>query len=894
MMLCTAIVALLAAASSVSSAATVYPTFNLIKDDRDAGRFVFMPNTPAQREVVLSNAESILNVWVSRDSKIKNYGKAADPTPIMKDLRKRIASITDEELQQSLNDAFIMIRDQHTRFFKPAPYRCFFATTGLSYQLVEGDPDIRHKPKVVVSDITTIPDILKLMGKDYAKIKLGDELHTIDGKSFVEWFTENQFKAGDGANDFGGQRTTLDFLGTIYGSINRLPTNDHITLQFKARAKYNRIYTVKVPYVSGHNNACWTLSSNMYKGLTNITLPGTPILPSHMMPTHHDYERQLQIDAIREKKFPKGKQINHEEFTEARNSIFPQKADAALAFHPANVTTVSYAIWKPKTKNLGIIRLDDFEPKDPKTGQDAVPQAVRNIRDLLTTVLKDTKAVVLDIRSNPGGIIYLANAIPQFFKPDYEPYGFRYLMNNMTYNIFVNGSDPADPFSKLWFSTKPGSRYTDTALLDPAESYNTYGQVYVRPMAIFNNGECYSACDMLSANIQDSATGTIFGEDGQTGAGGANVFQLNPYLMQIDPTDFKMFPFTKELTYTPTNSLFMNRLSVGIRQPVRNGLYAGQIIEDIGITSDFVVRPRLSDILPNTTTNSQYDRISDSLTRIGEKNGKNKLHFVAEPMNIQTTVGPLSIKAEVAGIEEITVFKADGKTVAGQQTISPSDRNIQIEAPPVINGLGYSRITLVGKTAGKQVVKTYRNIRYIPKTSDFIPLVANPFTFSDITPAVGIYNGPQTLAASGWNKSGKYIIGNGIKYADNVDSSIEAFFTAPVGTHINIDLDLNLNSEPDYDFIYLTVNSMDGAKDFLLSSIGTDNKTVFNGVSGLNTTVKGVFPYVTKNEQFSVSLQFTSDGAVEFSGATINSFKINAQPSTTFRKEHGHSGRRAE
>ncbi|XJO72640.1 hypothetical protein BDV3_003733 [Batrachochytrium dendrobatidis] len=468
-MLCTAIVALLAAASSVSSAATVYPTFNLIKDDRDAGRFVFMPNTPAQREVVLSNAESILNVW---------------------------------------------------------------------------------------------------------------------------------FKAGDGANDFGGQRTTLDFLGTIYGSINRLPTNDHITLQFKARAKYNRIYTVKVPYVSGHNNACWTLSSNMYKGLTNITLPGTPILPSHMMPTHHDYERQLQIDAIREKKFPKGKQINHEEFTEARNSIFPQKADAALAFHPANVTT--------------------------------------------------------------------------------------------------------------------------------------------------------------------------------------------------------------------------------------------------------------------------------------------------------TTVGPLSIKAEVAGIEEITVFKADGKTVAGQQTISPSDRNIQIEAPPVINGLGYSRITLVGKTAGKQVVKTYRNIRYIPKTSDFIPLVANPFTFSDITPAVGIYNGPQTLAASGWNKSGKYIIGNGIKYADNVDSSIEAFFTAPVSTHINIDLDLNLNSEPDYDFIYLTVNSMDGAKDFLLSSIGTDNKTVFNGVSGLNTTVKGVFPYVTKNEQFSVSLQFTSDGAVEFSGATINSFKINAQPSTTFRKEHGHSGRRAE
>ncbi|KAH6584946.1 hypothetical protein BASA61_007167 [Batrachochytrium salamandrivorans] len=46
------------------------------------------------------------------------------------------------------------------------------------------------------------------------------------------------------------------------------------------------------------------------------------------------------------------------------------------------------------------------------------------------------------------------------------------------------------------------------------------------------------------------------------------------------------------------------------------------------------------------------------------------------------------------------------------------------------------------------------------------------------------------------------MIGNGVRYVENVRSSIEAFFTAPVGTRINIGIDVALDSEPGRDFLF--------------------------------------------------------------------------------------------
>ncbi|KAH6567154.1 hypothetical protein BASA62_006251 [Batrachochytrium salamandrivorans] len=335
------------------------------------------------------------------------------------------------------------------------------------------------------------------------------------------------------------------------------------------------------------------------------------------------------------------------------------------------------------------------------------------IRSLLVNELKDTKSVMYDLRGNSGGNVEFANNMVQLFKPDFKPFGDRYLMNKITHNIF---------------------------------SANTMGQVYLRPMGVLNDGRCYSSCEVFSGAIQGHGAGIIFGEDGRTGGGGASVMELDPFLIRVSPTYFQKFPFTQELTSGSTT--YANTLSVGVTQTVRTGLYKNQDIEDAGIEPHIIFRPQWSDLQPGSTTNTQYDRIAKSLARIGRKNG--------------------------------------------------------------------------------------------------------------ISDSVGLYQPSTTAPADGWNNlKGPWMIGNGVKYASNVESSIEAFFTAPIGTKINVGIDVALDTKPDCDFLYLSIKSSGGIEDFPLRSKSLDGTKTFNGISGRGITVKGTAPFTTKSERFSVSLKFT-------------------------------------
>ncbi|KAH6593546.1 hypothetical protein BASA50_007260 [Batrachochytrium salamandrivorans] len=151
------------------------------------------------------------------------------------------------------------------------------------------------------------------------------------------------------------------------------------------------------------------------------------------------------------------------------------------------------------------------------------------------------------------------------------------------------------------------------------------------------------------------------------------------------------------------------------------------------------------------------------------------------------------------------------------------------------------------------------------------------FIFEGTSDSVGLYQSPTTAPADGWNNlKGPWMIGNGIQYAKNIDSSIEAFFSAPIGTKINIGIDVTLDSALGHDFLYLSVKSSDSVDDLITSPKSRYTNEMRNGISGWSMVVKGTFPFTTKSEQFSVALRFTSDGIVEFTGATIKLFTVSA------------------
>ncbi|KAH9244505.1 hypothetical protein BASA81_018084 [Batrachochytrium salamandrivorans] len=669
-MLVSSLIALLAI-SATSVSASNYAKYNLLKDDRDAGRLVFPPTTLDQREAILSNA------WANYDSKKANYGSAADPFPIVKKLRENIKTVTDEEFHLGLTDAFVKIRDKHTHWINMAPYSCFYTTTGVEFAFIEGDADIANKPTVVVTYTSTSYDLRSLFGKDYYKIRAGDELLAVNGLSFVEWFKQNQFTSGAGANAFGGQRSALDYLSMIYGESNRLPSEDFITFEFKSQANPQNSYTVNVPYVSGHDDDCWNLGSNLYKSLTGTTLPGTPpmSLPGHNygFNTARLSPRSYKMDSI-----------EHLERKVVVEQIFNSERKSTVSLNPTDVTQIRWGIYNPRSTNMGVIRLDDFSPEEIGNSNSATLKAVMIIRSLLANELKNTNSVIYELRGNPGGSVSFANSMVQLFKPDFRPFGDQYLMNNVTYNIFVKGKDPnSDPHAKAWQETKPGSRYSNVFFSNSAKFANTMGQAYLRPMGILNDAKCYSSCEIFSGSIQSHGVGTIFGEDGQTGGGGASVMELDPLLIDASPTDFHKFPFSQQLT--SGSKTYTNALTVGVTKTIRVGRYSDRDIEDLGEWSE-------------------------------------QAAFVSEPFTIENSLGKFSLEVESAGIEEFTVVQADGNTVSAQQKTTTNKQRLSLPVSATATTLGNSQITILGKTAGTQVLKTNRNIRTIPTDDKYMKI----------------------------------------------------------------------------------------------------------------------------------------------------------------------------
>ncbi|KAH9244705.1 hypothetical protein BASA81_017867 [Batrachochytrium salamandrivorans] len=324
-----------------------------------------------------------------------------------------------------------------------------------------------------------------------------------------------------------------------------------------------------------------------------------------------------------------------------------------------------------------------------------------------------------ELRGNSGGDVRFADKHWfSLFKPDFEPFGDCYLMNQITYNLFVDGQDP---------------------------------------------------------NVDSYAKG-----------------------LKRD-----QFPFSKE--FASGSTTYTNALSVGFTKTVRTGRHNGQDIEDVGIEPDIVVRPQWSDLQPDSPTNTQYDRIAASLARIGQENGQSKLNFVCEPFSIEKPINGFSLEVEAAGIEKFTVFQDDGVTVAAKK--------------------------------GKQVLKTNRNVRTISTNDNYMKISTREFIFEGISDSVGLYQSSTTASGDGWNNlKGPWMIGNGIKYASNGRSSIEAFFIAPIDTEVNIGLDIALDTETDCDFLYLSVKSRGGVEDFLLRSKNRDGTKTFNGISGMKHT----------------------------------------------------------
>ncbi|KAJ3077638.1 hypothetical protein HK102_005071, partial [Quaeritorhiza haematococci] len=539
-----------------------------VKDD-----IKFPKYTPEERTLVAKQAQAILDVYVNRESKLANYGTDVDPLPRIADLVAQAPSMSDSAFHLTLANIFLNLRDFHTNYFLPGPYSCYRAVYPIEFTLIDSD-DLANNPQVAVKALSSFPEVLEMAPDVAKKVRRGDVLLKMNGKTFGELYNEFQNITG-GANKFGGHRSALGFISFRSGRLFPLPEETEVTYEFR---RGNYVYTVKAPLAARINDPC--LASSLPPAAGRLPPSPEPEIP---------IKEQLRT-------------FSPHPFLDEMKEVFETNQDYPL--NPTAEDILSWGTYNRGPTKLGIIRLESFSPA--KVGSEGTIQLIRN---LLVNELKDTDALVFDIRDNGGGLIDLADGIPQFFVSNFQPTGARALVSKVNEQVFNSASFQGTSWQAAYNATLGTNKtYTPIVQFVSNEAANIYGQAYFKPVAVWNNGNCYSACDLFSANIQDSGAGVVIGEDPQSGAGGANVVQHRSFFVKTLPEVFEGLPGGQDMR-------------VGWRQTVRTGKNQGALIEDTGVIADHVFRPRPVDLKPNRTQVNQLDKIAFVLKMKGRRSG---------------------------------------------------------------------------------------------------------------------------------------------------------------------------------------------------------------------------------------------------------------------------------
>lgn len=203
--------------------------------------------------------------------------------------------------------------------------------------------------------------------------------------------------------------------------------------------------------------------------------------------------------------------------------------------------------------------------------------------------------LILDVRGNGGGNIWAAERLLQTLAPtEIEPERMQFIATPGTVVLARNNPIGSQIPLDVWLPSleeavetagEIGAVYSHAFPLTSKESCNRIGQKYYGPVVLIVDGNCYSATDIFIAGFQDHHIGNILGVSKNTGAGGANVWEH--WLLN------KSLPSGWGLKTLPNQA----NMRVAIRQCVRVGPHAGAILEDFGVSPDAVHRPTREDVM---------------------------------------------------------------------------------------------------------------------------------------------------------------------------------------------------------------------------------------------------------------------------------------------------------
>jgi C-terminal processing protease CtpA/Prc len=228
---------------------------------------------------------------------------------------------------------------------------------------------------------------------------------------------------------------------------------------------------------------------------------------------------------------------------------------------------------KPGFKQIGYIRLFSFEVDDQAA-------FVNEVKKIVTAPDFPQDGLIIDVRGNGGGRVRAGERLLQLFTPRrVKPELFEFI--NTPLNLEICKIAPSDLGLAQWVdsieeSVVTGATYSMGFPLTSEESCNDIGQVYYGPVILVTDALSYSTTDMFAAGFQDNHVGKILGTSNNTGAGGANVWNYKDFIKNTRTSPRQPFkPLPRDTD-----------LNVAIRRSIRVGRNEGRPLEELGINPD--------------------------------------------------------------------------------------------------------------------------------------------------------------------------------------------------------------------------------------------------------------------------------------------------------------------
>lgn len=229
---------------------------------------------------------------------------------------------------------------------------------------------------------------------------------------------------------------------------------------------------------------------------------------------------------------------------------------------------------------FGYLRIFSFMPPKTVTVDDFVNEVARIVK------LLPENGLIVDVRGNGGGVIMAGERLLKMFTQSQivaEPLHF--LNTPLTRRLADHFTDTQRWSKSIAQAVQTGAAFSQGFPIESVDNTNRIGRLYKGPVLLITDARCYSTTDIFVAGFQDHGIGQILGTDGNTGAGGANVWGLAELCTAL-PDMFKPIAHRGDMT-------------LAVRRTTRVGNMSGVPVEDLGVIPELRWKLTRRDVFEN-------------------------------------------------------------------------------------------------------------------------------------------------------------------------------------------------------------------------------------------------------------------------------------------------------